>query len=181
MAAGLFAQIGLLAHLFSLLVPAPGAQAAGLATGLATTCAMNGRMVVASVLPTDANYRIVAALAYGVQLSGSMMLLLTSEQHIAWVLLSVALFGSGIGNATSLPPVIALAKFAKEYVPRVVALIVALGQAASVFAPAAFGLMVSASTHDEFHVAARRPAAYIGMHCLHAPCDVTGRAASCST
>ena len=36
MALGLFAQIGLVAHLFSLLTPALGAQQAGLAMGLAT-------------------------------------------------------------------------------------------------------------------------------------------------
>ena len=36
MAIGLFAQIGLIAHLFSLLVPALGAQYAGLAMGVAT-------------------------------------------------------------------------------------------------------------------------------------------------
>ncbi|HEY8337419.1 MAG TPA: MFS transporter, partial [Tardiphaga sp.] len=40
MALGLFAQIGLLAHLFSLLVPAMGAQFAGLAAGAATAAAI---------------------------------------------------------------------------------------------------------------------------------------------
>lgn len=39
---GLFAQIGLIAHLFSLLVPALGAQLAGFAAGLATACAIAG-------------------------------------------------------------------------------------------------------------------------------------------
>jgi hypothetical protein len=143
MAAGLFAQIGLLAHLFSLLVPALGAQAAGLAMGFATACAIGGRLIVASVLPPGTNYRTVAALAYGAQLVGSVLLLLTSEQQIGLILLSVALFGSGIGNATSLPPLVAHAEFAKEDVPRVVALIVALAQATYAFAPAAFGLLLS--------------------------------------
>jgi hypothetical protein len=82
-------------------------------------------------------------LAYGAQLVGSVLLLLTSEQQIGLILLSVALFGSGIGNATSLPPLVAHAEFAKEDVPRVVALIVALAQATYAFAPAAFGLLLS--------------------------------------
>ena len=43
MALGLFAQIGLIAHLFSLLVPALGAQRAGLAMGLAHGLAIAGR------------------------------------------------------------------------------------------------------------------------------------------
>ncbi len=42
MALGLFAQIGLLAHLFSLLVPALGAQLAGFAAGGATAAAITG-------------------------------------------------------------------------------------------------------------------------------------------
>jgi hypothetical protein len=65
-AAGLFAQIGLIAQRFSLLVPALGAQAAGLAMGFATACAIGGRLVVASAMPSGANHRTVAALAYGI-------------------------------------------------------------------------------------------------------------------
>jgi len=149
MAAGLFAQIGLLAHLFSLLVPVVGAQAAGLAMGFATACAIGGRLVVARVLPSGANRRIVAALAYAVQAMGSLVLLGVTEQQPVLILLGVALFGSGIGNATSLPPLIAQAEFDKEDVPRVVALIVALGQSTYAFAPAAFGLVLSASAAAE--------------------------------
>lgn len=148
MAVGLFAQIGLLAHLFSLLVPALGARAAGLVMGLSTACAMAGRLVVARVLPAGANRRTVAALAYGVQLVGTVMLLLAGEQHTVWVLLGTVLFGLGIGNATSLPPLIAQAEFAREDVPRVVALIVALAQATYAFAPAAFGLVLAASSAE---------------------------------
>jgi len=144
MAAGLFAQIGLLAHLFSLLVPAFGAQAAGLAMGFATACAIVGRLIVARVLPVGANRRVVAAMAYSVQLVGTLVLLFVNEQQTAWILLGVALFGSGIGNATSLPPLIAQMEFAKDDVLRVVALIVALAQATYAFAPAAFGLVLSA-------------------------------------
>ncbi len=148
MAVGLFAQIGLLAHLFSLLVPALGARAAGLVMGLSTACAMAGRLVVARVLPAGANRRTVAALAYGVQLVGTVVLLLAGEQHAVWVLLGTVLFGLGIGNATSLPPLIAQAEFAREDVPRVVALIVALAQATYAFAPAAFGLVLAASSAE---------------------------------
>ena len=146
MAAGLFAQIGMLAHLFLLLVPALGTHAAGLAMGFATLCAMGGRFVVAGALRSDGQRRTVAALSYGVQLIGSMLLLLAGVQQIAWILLGIALYGSGIGNATSLPPLIAQAEFASKDVPRVVALIVAMGQATYAFAPAVFGLLLSAST-----------------------------------
>jgi hypothetical protein len=152
MCAGLFAQIGLLAHLFSVLVPTLGAQAAGLAMGFTTACAIAGRMLVARLLPAGTNRRVVAALAYGVQLAGSMVLLCVEERQIAWILLGVALFGSGIGNATSLPPSIAQAEFAKEDVPRVVALIVAMAQASYSFAPALCGFVLSAATAGDAHL-----------------------------
>ncbi|MCV0439228.1 MAG: MFS transporter [Hydrogenophaga sp.] len=145
MSAGLFAQIGLLAHLFSVLVPALGAQAAGWAMGFATACAIAGRMFVARLLPAGTQRRFVAALAYGVQLAGSIVLLCVDAQQVAWILLGVALFGSGIGNATSLPPLIAQAEFAREDVPRVVALVVAMAQASYAFAPAVFGFVLSAA------------------------------------
>jgi hypothetical protein len=145
MAAGLFAQVGLLAHLFSVLVPVLGAQAAGLAMGFATACAIAGRMLVAHLLPAGANPRLAAALAYGVQLAGSLLLLGVDAQQTGWVLLGVALFGSGIGNAVSLPPLIAQVEFARQDVARVVALVVATGQAFYAFAPAVFGIVLSAS------------------------------------
>lgn len=151
MALGLFAQIGLLAHLFSLLVPLLGTHAAGLMMGFATACAMAGRLVAARCLaPGAADRRSVAALGYAVQLAGTGVLMTAGDQGTAWVLLGVALFGSGIGNATSLPPLIAQAEFAKDDVPRVVALIVAVAQAGYAFAPAALGVVLGAN--DGLHV-----------------------------
>ena len=51
------------------------------------------------------------------------------------------LFGVGIGNVTSMPPLIAQVEFVKDDVPRIVALNVAIGQAVFAFAPAVFGLV----------------------------------------
>src|SRR3712207_9586096 len=70
MALGLFAQIGLIAHLFSLLVPALGAQAAGLAMALATACAIAGRTLVGWPMPVGADRRFVAAANYALQILG---------------------------------------------------------------------------------------------------------------
>ncbi|CAB3705512.1 MFS transporter [Achromobacter piechaudii] len=140
MALGLFAQIGLIAHLLSLLAPLLGAQTAGLAMGLATAAAIAGRTVVGAVMPAGADRRKVACVAYAVQIAGSLVLLLAA-QHPWAVWLGVILFGSGIGNATSLPPLIAQTEFAREDSMRVVPLIVALSQGAYAFAPALFGLL----------------------------------------
>ena len=141
MALGLFAQIGLIAHLFSLLVPALGAQMAGWATGLATAAAIGGRTLVGWLVPAGADRRLVASASYAVQILGSLALLLAAGDDIALLIAGVVLLGAGIGNATSLPPLIAQVEFVREDVPRVVALIVAIGQGTYAFAPAAFGLV----------------------------------------
>lgn len=140
MALGLFAQIGLIAHLLSLLAPLLGAQMAGVAMGVATAAAIAGRTLVGWLMPEGADRRKVACLAYAIQICGSLTLMLASDQGWAiWV--GVVLFGSGIGNATSLPPLIAQTEFAREDAMRVVPLIVALSQGAYAFAPALFGLL----------------------------------------
>jgi hypothetical protein len=51
------------------------------------------------------------------------------------------LFGLGVGNLVSLPPLIAQAEFARGDVTRVVALVFAFTQAVFAFAPAAFGVL----------------------------------------
>jgi hypothetical protein len=138
---GLFAQIGLIAHLFSLLAPALGAQPAGWALGLATALAIGGRTAVGWLMPAGADRRLVACASYGVQATGSIAFILAGGASVPLLLGAVALFGIGIGNATSLPPLIAQTEFAKDDVPRVVALIVGLSQAGYAFAPAAFGVI----------------------------------------
>ena len=55
------------------------------------------------------------------------------------------LFGSGIGNATSLPPLSHRVEFTREDVARVIALIVAIAQATYAFAPAVFGALLAMS------------------------------------
>ena len=139
MALGLFAQIGLVAHLFSLLEPALGARNAGIAMGAATACAIAGRTVVGWLLRPGADRRLVSCACYAVQVLGSLIFIAAAGDNVALLLAGVVLFGLGIGTATSLPPLIAQVEFAKDDVPRVVSLIVAISQAGYAFAPAAFG------------------------------------------
>ena len=141
MALGLFAQIGLIAHLFSLLVPALGEAAAGLAMGGATAAAIAGRTLVGWLMPAGADRRLIACANYAVQILGSLALIAAAGASVPLMLVGVLLFGVGIGNATSLPPLIAQTEFAPADVSRVVALIVAVSQAAYAFAPAAFGVV----------------------------------------
>jgi len=141
MAFGLFAQIGLTAHLFSLLTPALGAQQAGLAMGLATALAILGRTAIGWMMPLGADRRLVACASYAVQLAGSLVFVAAAGTSVPLLLLGVVLFGLGFGNATSLPPLIAQVEFVPGDVSRVVPLIVAVSQGAYAFAPAAFGLI----------------------------------------
>jgi hypothetical protein len=141
MALGLFAQIGLTAHLFSLLAPTVGAQQAGLMMGLATALAIGGRTCIGWLMPLGADRRLVACVSYAVQAAGSIAFLLAAGTSIPLLLMGIVLFGAGFGNATSLPPLIAQVEFARDDCPRVVALIVAVAQAGYAFAPAAFGLI----------------------------------------
>jgi hypothetical protein len=141
MALGLFAQIGMIAHLFSLLVPALGAEPAGWAMGLATAAAIAGRTLVGWLMPVGADRRLVACASYAVQIAGALAFIAAADTSVPLLLLGVVLFGAGIGNATSLPPLIAQVEFATPDLPRVVALIIAVAQGAYAFAPASFGLI----------------------------------------
>jgi len=144
MALGLFAQIGLVAQLYSLLVPAMGAQPAGWTMTMATVCSMAGRTVMARLLGPQSDRRLAAAASYSLQAVGTVLLLLAGPSQWSLIVLAVALFGLGIGNATSLPPLIAQIEFAKDEVPRVVARTVAVAQGFYAFAPAAFAAVLAA-------------------------------------
>jgi MFS family permease len=144
-ALGLFAQIGLVAHLFSLLAPALGEAGAGLAVSLATACAVLGRTLVGWLLPERADRRVAAALNFAVQVGGCLALIAAAGTSAPLLLLGCALFGLGIGNLTSLPPLIAQAEFPRADVGRVVALVTATNQAVFAFAPAVLGLLRDAT------------------------------------
>jgi hypothetical protein len=154
MSLGLFAQIGLLAHLFSILVPVLGAQLAGLAMGAATVCAIVGRTAVGWLMPVGADRRVVACASTAIQAAGSGVLAFSGGKSAALLLFGVLLFGSGIGNTTSLPPMIAQAEFVQTDVQRVVSLVVAWGLAIYAFAPALFGLLRSMEVTWMFGAAA---------------------------
>lgn len=107
MALALFAQIGLLAQLVSLLVPALGAKGAGFAAGLATAAAILGRTLVGWLMPADADRRLVASVSLLVQALGCAAFVAGGGSSVPLMLAGVVLLGLGIGNATSLPPPIA--------------------------------------------------------------------------
>jgi MFS family permease len=142
-ALGLFAQIGLLSHLIARLTPDVGAPTAGLLLSLATVCAVIGRTLTGWWIG-DHDRRTAAAANFAVQAIGVLLLILGN----GWIVLTFGCvaFGLGIGNLTSLPPLIAQKEFNREDVVAVVALIVAINQAVFAFAPAIVGAFRDATS-----------------------------------
>lgn len=143
MALGLFAQIGMYAHLFTLLVPFWGKQQAGLLMGFLTVCAIAGRMLVIRLMKVFVDRRMLAGTGYAVQALGLLLLAISGGADFVLLVLGMAMFGSGNGNSTSLPPLIAQNEFVRQDGQRVVSLIAGLAQAAYSFAPAFFGLVLT--------------------------------------
>jgi MFS family permease len=135
---GLFAQIGLLAHLVARLTPDLGMSHAGILVSLATICAIIGRTMAGKWIG-EHDRRLAAAINFAVQIGGVMLLIFSTGW--AGLTLGCVLFGLGIGNLTSLPPLIVQKEFEREDVVTAVALIVAINQGVFAFAPAIIGAM----------------------------------------
>lgn len=104
-------------------------------------------------MPVSAERRLIASASSGVQIIGTLMLLTTAGENAAAMVVGALLFGLSIGNATSLPPLIAQVEFDKVDVSGVVPLIVALSQATYALAPALFGIAQTISDPAIFVVA----------------------------
>jgi MFS family permease len=137
-ALALFAQIGVLAHLITRLAAPLGIGAAGAAVSLATLCAVIGRTATGWWLG-DCDRRVAAAMNFLLQAAGVVLLAFGATAPMLW--LGCILFGLGIGNLTSLPPLIAQREFDRADVAGVVALVVAINQATFALAPAVFGAL----------------------------------------
>jgi MFS family permease len=141
MTLALFAQTGLVALLVSVLAPALGRQGAGLAAGAVGVAAVVGRLVVGSRGSRASSWRAIASLSLVAQAIGCAVLVLAHGSSPSLLVLGVVLFGLGVGNAISVPPVIANLEFPSDDAARAVALIVAISQGAYAIAPAVFGLL----------------------------------------
>lgn len=137
-ALGLFAQIGLFSHLIARLEPVFGPGLAAGAISLITVCAVVGRTLLGEFLGQH-DRRLVAAASLLMQTAGTLLLALVEGS----VLLTVGciLFGLGVGNLVSLPPLIAQREFRLADVGTVVSLVTAINQAVFAFAPAIFGFL----------------------------------------
>jgi MFS family permease len=138
-ALGLFAQTGLLAHLVTRLAPSFGPSGASWAVSLAAACAAVGRTSLGWMVG-ERDRRVAAALNFVLQACGTALLMAGGGP--AALLLGCVLFGLGLGNLTSLPPLIAQKEFAAHDAGRVVALMTAINQAVFAFAPFVLGALL---------------------------------------
>ncbi|MDD5029785.1 MAG: hypothetical protein PHH58_09845 [Rhodoferax sp.] len=102
---------------------------------------------MARLLGAQTNRRYAASASYAIQALGTLLLWTTGLDQLAFIVLGIVLFGLGIGNATSLPPLIAQSDFARVDVPRVVARCVAFSQALYAFAPVALAVLLIDDGH----------------------------------
>lgn len=166
-ALGLFSQVGLVSQLVSLLVPTLGEDGAAGAVSLTSLCAVAGRLLLGSIVDRF-DRRRAAVGNFAIQTLGLVVLLIGSG--VASVLAACVLFGLGLGNLVSLPPLIAEREFAPIDLGRVVALAVALNQAVFSFAPAVFGAL-----HDLAGSYAAPLLLAIALHSAAAIIVLTGR------
>ena len=141
-ALGMFAQIGVIAHLVTRLAPVMGTVNAAAGVSLATLSAIVGRLLMGALLG-DHDRRLVAAANFAMQACGVALLAFGSNAIV--LIAGCILFGLGIGSLLLLPPLIAQREFAQVDVPRVVALVTAANQAVFAFAPAVIGVLQEAS------------------------------------
>jgi MFS family permease len=141
-ALGMFAQIGLFAHLIARLAPDFGPGVAAAAISGITLCAILGRTLLGWLLG-QRDRRVVTAANLAMQAAGSVVFAFGNGDLS--VALGCVLFGLGVGNLTSLPPLIAQREFRPADVGTVVALVVATNQAVFAFAPAIFGRLRDAT------------------------------------
>ena len=109
---------------------------------LTTVCAVIGRTVTGRWIG-EHDRRVAAAINFAVQIGGVLLLIFSG----GWVGLTLGcvLFGLGIGNLTSLPPLIVQTEFDRADVVTVVALIIAIKQGVFAFAPAIIGALRDAT------------------------------------
>jgi len=142
-ALALFAQVGLLTHLLTRISPLLGENGAAAAVSMVTTSAVLGRTLLGWTIG-GRDRRLVASANFLLQSVGVALMIISDAPTV--VLVGCVLFGLGVGNVVSLPPLIAQHEFRAADVGTVVALVVAFNQAVFALAPAVLGVLRDIST-----------------------------------
>jgi MFS family permease len=137
------AQVGLMVHLVSLLLPRLDAEGAALALGVVAACAVLGRVALGTVIDRI-DQRRAAAAGTAVQMAG--LALMWSLPAAPWALYAgCVLFGLSVGNNITLPPLQLQRSFSRASFALVVGLYSAIAQLGYAVTPGLLGLIHDAT------------------------------------
>jgi hypothetical protein len=137
-AAVLFVQVGFLTHQYALLLPGLGGRGAALAVSATTTAAIAGRICLGLFIDRI-DPRLAAAGVAALQAGG--LALILAPPSPGWLYTGSVLYGLGVGNMISLPPIVVHAEYPAAAFLRAVTLGTAVYQLTFAFAPGVFGLV----------------------------------------
>jgi len=135
-ALGLTAQVGFITHQVAFLAPMTGTVMAGWIVSLTTFAAIAGRLGT-GLFVDRVDRRLVSCLSFLLQVLAMIVLMMTSET--AFLVIGCVLFGLGLGNLVSLPPLIVQQEFPHRDFARIVGMIVGINLFSLAFGPALLG------------------------------------------
>jgi predicted MFS family arabinose efflux permease len=138
-ALALAAQVGLIVHLVSMVLPALGPSGSGWALALTSFAAMSGRLLLAGVIDRLPR-RPAAALSIGSQACG-LGLMMAFPAWPAALYAGCVIFGLSVGNVITYPALIVQQEFPDQMFSKVIGLSTSVGQFAFALSPALLGLI----------------------------------------
>jgi len=138
-ALALAAQVGLIVHLVSFLLPRLGAAGAATALALTSVAAMSGRLMLAGVIDR-LHQRRTAAGSFASQAMGVGLMMAFGHQPAA-LFAGCVIFGLSVGNVITFPALIIQREFAAAAFGIVIGLSTAVGQFTFALAPALLGVV----------------------------------------
>jgi len=142
-ALALAAQVGLIVHLVSFLLPRLGAASAATAVSLVSVAAMGGRLALATVVDR-LHQRRAAALSFASQAAGlGLMIGFPNQPEMLYA--GCLLFGLSVGNVITFPALIVQREFPASAFALVIGLSTAVSQFTFALAPAGLGLIRAAT------------------------------------
>lgn len=142
-ALALAAQVGLIVHLVSFLLPPLGAASAATAVALVSVAAMSGRLVLATVIDR-LHQRQAAALSFASQAAG-LGLMIGFPRQPEMLYAGCLLFGLSVGNVITFPALIVQREFPNAAFALVIGLSTAVSQFTFALAPAVLGMIRDAT------------------------------------
>ncbi|QQS11720.1 MAG: MFS transporter [Rhodospirillales bacterium] len=137
-ALALFAQVGFLMHQIAFLEPMIGRYAAGVAVGVASVCAVVGRVGLGFFIDR-LDQRRVTAISLASQAAALFVMTRTTDPAILFT--ASAVFGLSVGNLITLPSLIVQREFDAASFGALMALVAAVNQFTYALGPGALGLL----------------------------------------